>query len=331
MGKKILSNTILFTVILTFIKIFQNFFGSKNNLVGVTLIIVILVLMQENLTKKPVENFIKLLLLNLSLGIFAYISTHNIWIGLILNFATLSGIGYLLSADLNKVKIIPFGLQYLFMLFSPVVGMDFTKRIWGLFFGTVLIMIVQFIVYRKKENTDSIQDKLIESDRKEEKSNELDILGKRYKVDIVRGVYALKIGFLTAITVFIVDFFSLEQGRWIVYTVFSLTELYSENCKIKARQRLQGTVIGTLITLGLFVCLNSSFIKSLISLLGGYLDTYTSNYRDKMICVTISVVGSVSLVNDTIVTSIERISYVMIGIVLAILIDNLMLINLNSN
>lgn len=263
MGKKILSNTILFTVILTFIKIFQNFFGSKNSLVGVTLIIVILVLMQENLTKKPVENFIKLLLLNLSLGIFAYISTHNIWIGLILNFATLSGIGYLLSADLNKVKIIPFGLQYLFMLFSPVVGMDFTKRIWGLFFGTVLIMIVQFIVYRKEENTDSIQDKLIESDRKEEKSNELDILGKRYKVDIVRGVYALKIGFLTAISVFIVDFFSLEQGRWIVYTVFSLTELYSENCKIKARQRLQGTVIGTLITLGLFVCLNSSFIKSL--------------------------------------------------------------------
>lgn len=331
MGKKILSNTILFTVILTFIKIFQNFFGSKNSLVGVTLIIVILVLMQENLTKKPVENFIKLLLLNLSLGIFAYISTHNIWIGLILNFATLSGIGYLLSADLNKVKIIPFGLQYLFMLFSPVVGMDFTKRIGGLFFGTVLIMIVQFIVYRKEENTDSIQDKLIESDRKEEKSNELDILGKRYKVDIVRGVYALKIGFLTAISVFIVDFFSLEQGRWIVYTVFSLTELYSENCKIKARQRLQGTVIGTLITLGLFVCLNSSFIKSLIALLGGYLDTYTSNYRDKMICVTISVVGSVSLVNDTIVTSIERISYVIIGIVLAILIDNLMLINLNSN
>lgn len=50
-----------------------------------------------------------------------------------------------------------------------------------------------------------------------------------------------------------------------------------------------------------------------------------------MICVTISVVGSVSLVNDTIVTSIERISYVIIGIVLAILIDNLMLINLNSN
>ncbi len=327
MWKKIQANTILFVTILAFVKIFEVIFGAKNSLVGVTVIISILVLMQEDLTKKPVENFIKLFLLNVFLGLFAYISSQNMWMGLILNFVTLSGIGYLLSFNLTKVNIIPFGLQYLFMLYTPVIGMDFGKRILGLSFGAVLIMVVQLIIHRKNNNIKIEESELIESDKKEYKYRLIEIFGKTYKIHTVRAAYAIRIGLITSITAFAVALLNLQQGRWIVYTIFSLTELYSENCKVRSKQRLQGTIIGTLIIILLFMFIKNNTIRGLIVLVGGYLDTYTTNYRDKMICVTMSVVASVSLINGTIVTAIERVGYVFIGIILAMIVDKLIFRN----
>lgn len=321
MGEKIKSNTILFIIILTFVKIFEVIFGARNSLVGVTIIIAILVLLQEDLTKKPIKNFTKLFLLNLFLGLFAHISSHNMWAGLILNFVALSVIGYLLSFNLNKVTIIPFGLQYLFMLYTPVSGNDFSKRILALSLGAVLIMAVQLIIHRKNiKNEDS---QLIEFDKKEEIYRYVDIFGKKYKIHTIRGAYAIRIGLITSITAFTVAFFNLQQGRWIVYTIFSLTELYSENCKIRSKQRLQGTIIGALIIMVLFMFIKNNTIKGLIVLVGGYLDTYTTNYRDKIICVTMSVVASVSITNGTIITAMERVGYVFIGMILAIIVDKL--------
>ena len=49
--------------------------------------------------------------------------------GLVLNFVVLLLIGYFLTSKLNKVILVPFGLQYLFMLYTPVTGNDFIKRL----------------------------------------------------------------------------------------------------------------------------------------------------------------------------------------------------------
>ena len=64
MKKKVISNTIIFLVILLFVKGFEVIFGSNNSLVGVTIIISILVLMQEDLTKNLSSNLNKLLFMN---------------------------------------------------------------------------------------------------------------------------------------------------------------------------------------------------------------------------------------------------------------------------
>ncbi|CEG29431.1 FUSC family protein [Bacillus sp. B-jedd] len=323
MKKKIISNTILFISILAFIKIFAVLFGTANTLVGVTVVVAILVLMQENLTKKPMTNLAKLLFINLTLGILAYISSHNIWLGLIINFAALSGIGYFLSVKLNKNIIVPFGLQYLFMLYTPVDNGDFTKRLLGLAFGAVMIMLVQFIIHRKSVNKQAEESGLIEE--KQDQYRCVKIFKKEYKVHVVRGSYAIRIGLLTAITAFLVAFFKIEQGRWIVYTIFSLTELYSEECKTRSAQRLQGTIIGVAIILVLFTFIKDSTVRGLIALLGGYLDSYTRNYKEKMICVTMSVVAAASLTNSALSMVTERIGYILIGIVLALLVDKFIL------
>lgn len=330
MKKKFISNTIMFLVILLFIKGFEIIFGSNNSLVGVTIIISILVLMQEDLTKNLSSNLIKLLFMNLISGVFSTIASHNMYLGLILNFSILLLIGYSLTPKLNKVMVVPFGLQYLFMLYTPVTGSDFIKRLIGLATGAILIMLVQLVIYRGNKNN-KVEDSSVKNTinnkskffNENKKENEYIKLFNKFNIHHVRGAYAIRIALITTIAVFIVDFFNLAQGRWIVYTIFSLTELYSEHCRVRSKQRLQGTVIGIIIIMLLFVVIKDNDIRVLIVLLGGYLDTYTTNYRDKIICVTMSVVASVSLTNGTITTAIERVGYIGIGIILAILADKI--------
>ena len=308
----------MFGTILLFVKVFERIFGSNNNLVAVTVIISILVLMQEDLTKDFAKNLTRLFLINIILGVFSYLAILNIWTRFIVNFIALSGIGYFLSANMNKVIIVPFGLQYLFMLYTPVTGIDYTKRLLCLGVGSVLIMAVQFLIHRKNDRA-----KVEKRERNQYDTFEYIQLFEKYKINKVRAAYAFRIGLLTAIAAFIVSYFELQQGRWIVYTIFSLTELYSENCKIRSKQRLQGTIIGAIIILILFMFIKDNTIRGLIVLVGGYLDSYTTNYRDKMICVTMSVVATVSLVNGTLITALERVFYVLLGIILAVIADKL--------
>ena len=325
MKKKVISNTIIFLVILLFVKGFEVIFGSNNSLVGVTIIISILVLMQEDLTKNLSSNLMKLLFMNLISGVFSNIATNNMYLGLVLNFSILLLIGYYLTPKLNKVMVVPFGLQYLFMLYTPVAGSDFTKRLVGLATGAILIMLVQLVIYRGSKNNKKVEDSEVENtiNNENKEENEYIRVLNKFNIHHVRGAYAIRIALLTTIAVFLVDFFNLAQGRWIVYTIFSLTELYSEHCRVRSKQRLQGTVIGIIIIMLLFVVIKDNAIRGLIVLLGGYLDTYTTNYRDKIICVTMSVVASVSLTNGTITTAVERVGYIGIGIILALFADKL--------
>lgn len=313
----------MFAMILAFISLFGYVFGVNNNLVGITILIVLLVLMQEDLTQKPVENFMKLTSINLISGILTYFSSQNIWIGLVLNFIALSTIGYFFSSRLNKIMVVPFGLHYLFMLYNPVSGIDFNKRLIGLIAGAVLVMIVQFIVHRKN----IFQEEELLNPGPIDEFNSLyepvRLFGREYAIHSIRGAYALRIGLITAITAFIVAFFNLQEGRWVVYTVFALTELYSEDCISRSKQRIQGTILGTLIVLVLFFFIKDTSVRAMIILVGGYLDSYTTNYRDKIICVTISVIASTALVNNTLYAAVNRVGYILVGTALALLVDKL--------
>ena len=333
MKKKIISNTRMFLIILLFVNLFGGIFGKSNILVGVTVLVSILVLKHQDLTKNLYSNLIKLLFINLISGFFSHIASHYMYLGLVLNFSILLLIGYFLTPELHKGIIVPFGLQYLFMLYTPVTGTDFTKRLIGLATGAFLIMLVQLVVYRKSKNN-KVEGSKVENTNIEKASLKDNTINKeseyirifnKFDIHRVRGAYAIRVALITTIAVFLVAFFNLAQGRWIVYTVFALTELYSEHCRVRSKQRLQGTIIGVIIIMLLFMVIKDNAIRGLLVLLSGYLDSYTNNYRDKIICITMSVVASISLTNGTIITAIERVSYICIGIILALLADKLII------
>lgn len=325
--KNIISKTILFVAIMIFIVIFKSIFGEKNTPVGITTVITLLMLLGKDLTQNPVKNFLVLLGINLALGIGAFIAANNVWLGIIIDFSALSLIGYYFSYAMTKGLILPYGLQYLFMLNGPVYGDVFVKRILALIAGAVIIMISQFIVNAKKNNTFKKENSIIGFNKDESDSvyREYKLFGKKVKIHTIRASYAIRVGFLTALTSFIALYFKLAEGRWMVYTIFSLTELYSENCRVRAWKRLQGTIIGSIILIIFFILVKSPVLRGLLILVVGYLNSFAEDYRDIVVLVTISAVAPLALTTGSLYVVLERIMYVIIGIILALIANRFIL------
>jgi len=72
------------------------------------------------------------------------------WIGLPLNFLAMFIVGYFFTSTIKKPFYIAFGLQYLFILTTPVSLGDFPMRLLSLVTGAIVIMITQWLFNRHK-------------------------------------------------------------------------------------------------------------------------------------------------------------------------------------
>lgn len=331
--KKIQSQTIMFLFIVLFVKVFKDIFGTSNTLVGVSTLIALLILMKEDSAQSVTSNFTVLILLNVGSGVVTFFASQQLLLGVILNVISFYMLGYYLTERLNKTILIPFGLQYLFMLYTPVQKEDMMMRLVALFIGALLIGLVPmiinkrtvfFTVNQKKRRLLPLPCQLLT------KIRNIVNLKKHRQIHSVRFYYAMRLAFAVAFASFIVELFSIDQGRWIVYTVFSLTEFQQESCRKRAKQRLTGTIMGIVLVLSLFTVIQTSFLRQAVVLLGGYLDAFTRNYQEKMICVTISVVASGALVNQAFLVAIERISFVSLGVLIAIIANKTIIKPQNS-
>lgn len=321
--KKIIINTIVFLGMLLVVTIFKSVFGDKNSVVGITTAMSLLILLRKDLTKTPFKNFFILLFINVASGIASYIAATDIWIGIILDFLSLSLIGYYLGYTLTKILIIPFGLQYLFMLNSKIPLNVLPKRCFALIAGVVLIMLSQFIVNRKNNSNNEKESSLVvfENTEGDTSYKTINFLGMNINVHTVRLAFAIRIGLLTALTSFITNYFGLEEGRWMTYTVFSVSEFYSDTFFIKSKKRIQGTIIGSIILVIMFIFIKNTTLRGLLVLVAGYLNSFFDDYRDMMILVTISAVAPLAISNGSVEAVLNRIFFVIIGIILALIVN----------
>ena len=471
MRNKIITNTIIFALIVAFISIFSSVFGDENMLVGVGIITIALVLVERDLTIHPVLNTLKLLGVNLILGGFAYLSQANVWLGIPLNFLALFFIGYIFSYNLRKSVVLPFGLNYLFMLYVPVEGTAAANRILALVIGTIIIMAFQFLfnknkyskvgikgtedIYRNillkiedikhdretieidekiqdniksvkkvildkrakdfyltnsgealtdviwtlerisilldeskltndkedyneflnklhhklenllinKENTKSLKevieklnlnckyinefDGLIDSLNKDmedvllwdERGLELtrrDIEiprhfnkmlnhKKDFSLKSLRFSFGLRLGIVVSLVGFITSWFNLADGKWMAFTAFVLIQPYYENCKTKAKHRVQGTLIGALIVFISFNLIENTNARLGVVLLAGYLNPFFTNYRNMSIVITVSAVASAALAGGTNEYVLTRIAFVLIGTMISLVANRFIL------
>lgn len=473
--KLIVSKTVTFIAIIAFIVVFKLMFGEKNTLIGVTTVTATLMFLERDLSLSPVRNTIKLILINLLIGISSYLVISNMYLGIIVNFFTLFLISYNFCYNLRNPLYLPFTLQYLFLLANPVDNQDLLLRIFSLVFGAIVIMLAQILVNKNrlaksgnkllenvcdsivnkieyKEQYDLVDDgvekvnqsidafrtmvydkreynyylteegrlklnlsvalenihsmihdtnlgsidndilKTLELLIKEVKlllNNSKDNIGghdvtlymqKLFKIceekDIddllnlqlldsmlllsdtikslraldekqynivdrsheiselfsdsgiksffmdkksIRFCYAMRVAISITIATFIMQYFNLSEGRWILFTLLSLITPLYEASKSKTKDRVFATIIGSIIIFILFSIFKDPTLRMLIILATGYLNGYANQYRYSTIFVTVSAIGSAALLGDVGILTINRIFFVFVGIVMAIL------------
>lgn len=103
------------------------------------------------------------------------------------------------------------------------------------------------------------------------------------------------------------------------FTIFSLIQPYSEVSNSRVKDRVIATIIGGIIVLLSFSVIRNQAARSAVILLAGYSDSFSRNYREKMICVTVSAVASAAMAGGTIDLVFKRILLVLIGASLTLL------------
>lgn len=475
--KTIITNTITFIIVMFFVITFKSIFGNENTLIGVTTITATLMFLERDFTASPLKNVLKFIGVNLLIGLGAsLIVASNLWLGLIINFIVVFIFSYIFTYNLRQPLYVPFGLQYIFLLSTPVSTDRLGIRLLALISGALIIMLIQLLVNRNKldthgnkilvgicesienkvdcikdksDNYDSIsnvsssidefrtiiydkreldyyltkeakiklnmsvalegintvlysvnnklinlnildtlevllkvtkevisinpkKDKIIQLNSydmkklldycQEQEINDLlnlqllegmiylddtlqeltkldreqykaiNKIGKKLDVSSDKNInylfkttdspkycYAMRMAITMTIGLFLIEYFKLSEGRWILFTILSLTTPLYETSKHKIIYRIEATLIGAIIITVLFSIFKSEDSRLLIVMLSGYLQGYVNEYKHKTIFVTISAIGSAAIVGNIQALTIGRIIMVVIGALVAII------------
>ena len=475
--KIIINNTITFVIVMFFVITFKSIFGEENTLIGVTTITATLMFLERDFTGSPLKNTLKFIGINLLIGMgTSLIVASNMWLGLIINFIVVFIFSYIFTYNLRQPLYVPFGLQYLFLLTTPVPTDRLDIRLLALIFGALIIMLVQLLFNKNKlatsgnkilvdvcesienkvccikgksNNYDSINNinssidefrtivydkgesnyyltkeakiklnisvalevisrilysdnnksinliildtleelvkvakEVISINSKENKTIQLnsynikkllnycqeheinDLLNlqllegmiclddtlealtkldiKQYNVvdkigdkseifskkniksfltdtDSPKYCYGMRMAITMTIGLFFMEYFKLPEGRWILFTILSLTTPLYETSKHKIRYRIGSTLVGSVIIIILFSIFKTENIRLLIVMLAGYLQGYINEYKYKIIFVTVSAIGAAAIVGNIQELTIERILMVAIGTIIAII------------
>lgn len=141
----------------------------------------------------------------------------------------------------------------------------------------------------------------------------------------IKFSYALRMALGISIGGFIMDFFHLSEGRWILLTILSLINPMYEVSKEKTKDRIWATVIGSMITLILFTMLKDPTSINVVLILVGYISSFASKYKYNMICVTISAIGSAALIKNAHLLIINRLLFIILGAIMVTIINKLVL------
>jgi hypothetical protein len=478
--KNIMSKTLIFIGIIPTVIIFKYMFGNENMFVGFTTFMAAVMLMGNDYTANPIKNTIRFILIELFMGLSAYICTFSPHLTLIFTFFTVFFIAYIFTYDTSKPIHMPFILTYLFMIYFPVKQSGIPHRVEALIVAGMLIMFIQMIVnknkfwnkskisicnnidlfinqidsllskesidslkensnklnkqlislsqnlYSRKEKTFLISDKsrlylcvvqtleganiilekaiedkenlgsysyvleklklqfsdilkfmneeiiaeelknkindfiyegddfcyshyieyelkqnmtllrdmlstlenggLSYSDKKygiSDKIKEAEVIKKRFNRNSLRFTFAFRIALLVSLGAFVVDYFNLYKGRWMVFTLASVSQPYIESSESKMLNRIKGSLIGVLIFEIVFHVVPIEEIRMFIAFTCGYISFYFKDYSKKMTYITVFALSIGATNNDFNILSFDRIKFILIGCIIAFIANRI--------
>lgn len=144
------------------------------------------------------------------------------------------------------------------------------------------------------------------------------------RVSPVRVVYALRVSCLLALCTLLVQFFELPHGKWLLFTVASVSMPYADDVGTKAKKRMIATLIGGISSVIIFSLIPSSVGRTVVMMLSGYLSFYFSDYSATFACSTLGALGGAVFMSafgwgPVGYMTLVRLGYVVLGIIVSML------------
>lgn len=142
------------------------------------------------------------------------------------------------------------------------------------------------------------------------------------KISQVRLVYALRVAILLSIGTLLVNSMELPHGKWLMFTMASVSLPYADDVGTKAKKRFLATLIGGVISMVIYALIPYPAGRTAAMMLSGYASFYLTDYTGTFACSTIGALGGAVFMNvfgwvPVGQILLIRIGYVCAGIVIA--------------
>lgn len=140
----------------------------------------------------------------------------------------------------------------------------------------------------------------------------------------VRVVYALRVASLLALGTLLVQALALPHGKWLLFTIASVSLPYADDVGAKAQKRMAATLIGGIGSVVLFSLIPWAAGRTFLMMLSGYLSFYFTDYTATFACSTVGALGGAVFMTamgwgPVGAVSLIRLGYVALGVLVALL------------
>ena len=152
----------------------------------------------------------------------------------------------------------------------------------------------------------------------------LKVLKGNFNTDSVRFTFAFRTALTLSVTYFIVQYFDINHGSWIIYTIASVSQPYNDTLKKRGIHRVKGTILGAIFFLVLFTIFKGDIERYIILMVTVYINSFMKSYDKQITYITLLVLGIASLSDsNSAVLSFDRIFMVLIGVVITMIAGRL--------
>ena len=133
----------------------------------------------------------------------------------------------------------------------------------------------------------------------------------------VRAVYALRTAFLLACGTLLVQTLALPHGKWLLFTLASVSLPYADDIPAKMKKRIAATVAGGLFSVVIYSLVPSPAGRTAVMMLSGYLSFYFADYTGTFACSTVGAIGGAVFMDSFGFQAVGSIVFIRLGYVLA--------------
>ncbi|MGL5614957.1 MAG: FUSC family protein [Sarcina sp.] len=176
---------------------------------------------------------------------------------------------------------------------------------------------------------DNLLDKLLEIEKKDYIEFKLSfkevkeikrLLIADFNRNSVRFIFAFRTALLVAIAYFVVAYFDLGLGKWMIFTITSVSQPYNDTVRGRAKGRLLGTLVGVAIYLPLSYIFTTVEARIVIIAIATYFMISFKKYAYTISMLTILFLGVVTInVQNILLFAWDRIFFVLLGIIIVLI------------